>query len=119
MGVERPLSPSLFTSCQLAKKCKVEARGHRAKCGREQRGSRAVTQIRLTMWSWPVPVDASDLRASLSEIIDEKMYHFLEDTPFLMICQIVHTADLMFCETPDTSATEYKITSSGIHIVLS
>lgn len=24
VGVERPLSPSLFTSCQLANKCKVE-----------------------------------------------------------------------------------------------
>lgn len=44
------------------------------------------------------------------EIIDEKMCHFLWETPFLMICQNVHTEDFMFCQTPDTStATEYDL----------
>lgn len=49
------------------------------------------------------------------------MCRFLWDTPLLMICQIVHTADFMFCETPDTlTATEYDSDrSSVIYLMLS
>lgn len=39
----------------------------------------------------------SHVRKCVSEIIDEKMCHFLWDTPVLMICQILHTAEVMFC----------------------
>lgn len=37
------------------------------------------------------------MQVCVIEIIDEKMRHFLWDTPLLMICQTVYTADFMFC----------------------
>lgn len=64
--------------------------------------SATVSQTRLTVWSCPVQGDASNLCKCVSGTIDEKMCHFLWDTPLLMICQILHTADFMFCRTPDT-----------------
>lgn len=37
------------------------------------------------------------IRACLCEVINERMCHFLGDTPLLMTCQIAHTAAFMFC----------------------
>lgn len=115
VGVERPLSPSLFTSCQLANKCKVERGGTWPSCGWNNAG-----------WDWwlrlgclcglalPRLMPPIFMQVCVIEIIDEKMRHFLWDTPLLMICQTVHTADFMFCSVPDTlTATEYDSVLQG------